>query len=419
MRKLAELLSRFRRDERGAVALLLGLALVPLIGFGGAALDYSRATLIRTKLQTALDAALLGAAQGGAVNLSEEQLSDAVRSRLEPLVGSLQLKDISISARVDFTAGRFAAEVSGVVPTTLMSVLGKPSLPVGTAATAAWSIQDVEVALVLDNTGSMAETLGGSRRGGSGTSKIEALRTAAGNFVTFMKGLSGNKPDAIKIALVPFDTAVRLDNQLARSFWVVSDRDTQKNGWSGCVYDRDQPNDVLDTPSETSSAATLFRADPDRTKNNDCGLTPVQPLTSNLGSLSGVIGSMRAVGYTNLTIGLAWGWHVLTPSDPITNAAPLKSKTQKFIVFMTDGMNTKNRWTDSAKAIDARTAQICANIKRAEIQIYTIGTPDADAALLRSCASAPDMYYGITDGGELEPVFQRIASKISQLRLAQ
>ena len=45
------LFDRFRRDRRGGVAPLLGLTIVPLIGFMAAAVDYSRANAMRTSLQ--------------------------------------------------------------------------------------------------------------------------------------------------------------------------------------------------------------------------------------------------------------------------------------------------------------------------------------------------------------------------------
>jgi Flp pilus assembly protein TadG len=406
----------FARDERGTVAVIFALSLVPLIAFGGVALDYARGSLARARLDNAIDAAVLGAAQEGGAKFTEATLAEAIEKRLAPMKGPLQLNDLQITTHLDVMSSTLTANVTGKMQTTIASIIGIKEVSVGSSSTASWKVEDVEVALVLDNTGSMAESGG---RGRSGTPKIESLTRAAKNFVHFMKGLVGNKPDTIEIAVVPFDTGVQLDNQLSRSFWVHKDRDTEKGSWSGCIHDRDQPHDVLDTAPTTGQPATLYKADPNRTANRDCTLSPVTPLTSNLGSLNGPLDSMKASGATNLTIGLAWGFHVLTPSEPILNAAPLKSSTQKFIILMTDGQNTQNRWTGNSRSIDARTAAVCANIKEAGIQIYTIGTPDADASLLRSCASSPDMYYGINDGSEMEPVFQRIASRISQLRIAK
>ena len=47
------------RDERGNTAVLFALALIPMMGFVGAAVDYSRATNFRAKMNQAADAAAL------------------------------------------------------------------------------------------------------------------------------------------------------------------------------------------------------------------------------------------------------------------------------------------------------------------------------------------------------------------------
>jgi len=52
---------RFLRDRRGNVAVIFAICCVPLITFVGSAIDYSRATQVRAKLQGAADAASVGA----------------------------------------------------------------------------------------------------------------------------------------------------------------------------------------------------------------------------------------------------------------------------------------------------------------------------------------------------------------------
>ncbi len=47
---------RFGKDERGNVALAFGLALVPMVGAAGTALDYQSASNTRHMLQTEADA---------------------------------------------------------------------------------------------------------------------------------------------------------------------------------------------------------------------------------------------------------------------------------------------------------------------------------------------------------------------------
>src|ERR1700741_2536892 len=57
------LLSRFLKDRRGGVAPMFALAIIPVIGFVGASVDYSRANSIKVSLQSALDATALAMAK--------------------------------------------------------------------------------------------------------------------------------------------------------------------------------------------------------------------------------------------------------------------------------------------------------------------------------------------------------------------
>jgi hypothetical protein len=128
---------------------------------------------------------------------------------------------------------------------------------------------------------------------------------------------------------------------------------------------------------------------------------------------------MKASGYTNVTIGLAWGWHALTPGVPLTNAQPPADDLDKVIVLLTDGLNTQNRWTTNASSIDARTALACANAKAAGFKIYTVRVIEGDADLLRSCATNPSMYYDVQQASQLTATFNSIAQSLASLRIAK
>src|SRR5436305_15276935 len=60
MRLFSREVGRFRRDSSANVAVIFALALVPIISAIGCAIDYSRATQLRSKLQAAIDAASVG-----------------------------------------------------------------------------------------------------------------------------------------------------------------------------------------------------------------------------------------------------------------------------------------------------------------------------------------------------------------------
>src|SRR5450755_1926754 len=60
MRKLFREIGRFRRDTSGNIAVVFMLSALPILSAVGCAVDYSRATQLRTKLQAAADAASVG-----------------------------------------------------------------------------------------------------------------------------------------------------------------------------------------------------------------------------------------------------------------------------------------------------------------------------------------------------------------------
>src|ERR1700694_2807525 len=60
MRHFSRLMRRFCSDQRGNIAVIFAIACVPLISAVGCAVDYSRAVQLRSKLQSAIDAASVG-----------------------------------------------------------------------------------------------------------------------------------------------------------------------------------------------------------------------------------------------------------------------------------------------------------------------------------------------------------------------
>ena len=175
--------------------------------------------------------------------------------------------------------------------------------------------------------------------------------------------------------------------------------------WNGCVMDRDQSYDVLDTAATTTIKSTLFPT----IQANNCP-TSILPLTSvkaHHGTLVSKIEAMNPTGTTNVTIGLAWGWHALTPNSPLTEGAAPNPDIDKVIILLTDGENTENRWTTNAADIDARTRLVCANVKAAGIKLYTVRVIDGNASLLQQCATSSDMYFNVQNASQLNGVFAR------------
>jgi uncharacterized protein YegL len=249
--------------------------------------------------------------------------------------------------------------------------------------------------------------------------KLTQLKTAAKNLLSTLK-TAAKQPGDVKVSIIPFDTTVNVGTVYKDEFWVdYTVKGIQKDQWTGCVMDRDQSNDVSDTTPVSGSASTLFPA-------KQCGsqLVSMMPLTDVLDetgftNLNDKIDSMKASGNTNVTIGLEWGWHSLTPNLPLSQASEPSPDRDKVVVLLTDGTNTQNRWSSSDSQIDPRTALACTNAKNANIKLYTVRVIDGDRTLLRNCATKTSMYYEVSQASELNNVFSSIAQNLARLRIAK
>ena len=127
------LLARFGKDKSGNVALMFGLAIIPVLGLAGAAVDYSRASSARTGLSNAIDSAALMAARDA------QKLSDAdLRSRTEKWVRStLENNDRATLENVTVDINRNSRTVSisakANLPASMTKILGEDTLEVASS----------------------------------------------------------------------------------------------------------------------------------------------------------------------------------------------------------------------------------------------------------------------------------------------
>jgi Flp pilus assembly protein TadG len=403
-------LSRFLAEERGGAVPMFALAIVPVIGLVGAAVDYSRGNAARTAMLGAIDATALMLSRDAAT-MTPAEVTTKANAYFNAQFNRPEVANLQVTATVTSPqAGSFTLTMTatGNVPTTFTKLLGQTKLDISSTADVKWGIKKLELALVLDNTGSMAQS-----------GKLTQLKSAAHNLLTTLQN-AAKQPGDVKVAIVPFDTTVKIGTGYKDQFWVdYTVKNIQKNNWTGCVIDRDQSNDVLDTTPVAGSIHTLFPA-------AQCGsqLTAMIPLTDILDqtgwtNLNNKIDAMQASGNTNVTIGLVWGWHALTPNLPLTEGSDPAPDKDKVIVLLTDGTNTQNRWSSSESQIDARTSLACTNVKAANIKIYTVRVIDGNATLLRDCASKPTMYYDVQQASQLNAVFSSIAQNLANLRIAK
>jgi Flp pilus assembly protein TadG len=166
---LQQFLSRFRRDRRGNVAVMFTIAAIPLISAIGCAVDYSMATRMKAKLQSAADAASIAALSqkspgflaasvmtgNGSVAAGVTDATNVFNANMDGITG-YQNKNVTIA--VTKTGIKLAASVtfSVDVPTTFLKVINFSKLTVsGLSSSAATLPPYLDFYLTLDVSGSM------------------------------------------------------------------------------------------------------------------------------------------------------------------------------------------------------------------------------------------------------------------------
>jgi len=398
------LIARFLQDRRGVVVPIFALLATAIFGFVGAAIDYTRAAATRVALQAALDST--------ALMMSKEidpAHTDGLTAKAEKYFRTMFTRK---DARLDsFNAvlgnpqqGSFTLTVTAAatIDTTVSRVIGQKEMHIGSTGIVSWGIKRLELALALDNTGSMANS-----------GKMDQLKTAVHNMLDTLQK-AAKKPDDVKVAIIPFDTKVNIGaSNISQTYVNFSLNNINSATWNGCVIDRDKNFDVNDSPPVQGSSATLFPA------ATCSGLAEAMPLTNDWAQLNAKVDQMNPSGNTNVTIGLVWAWHALTNSQPLTQAADPQPDLDKVIILLTDGQNTQNRFSTTTSSIDRRTEAVCANLKATNIKVYTVRVIDGNATLLKDCATRPEYYYDVQQSSQLIAVFSSIAQNLANLRITK
>jgi Flp pilus assembly protein TadG len=266
-------LSAFARDAKGNVAILFGFALIPILLGIGVAADYGRALIIRDRMADAADAAAL--AIGSWPNQTPAQLKTRAQQFFNAnyppsTLGTVGAIDVQVSD------DNVIINVKGTVKTTFMRLAYVNSLDVGASTTVHKKERNIELALVLDVTGSMGQ-------GG----KLAAMQSAAKKMVsTLFDGKTTS--DTLKIAVVPFSVAVNIGSDKLNSGWLdkntyssanatadpIAFEDYNSNGisslsalnlyskvgksWSGCVRERGGAYELTDDAPSAGTPATLW-----------------------------------------------------------------------------------------------------------------------------------------------------------------
>lgn len=213
-KRIRNSIRRFDRDFRGNIAPIFAIALLPVLGFVGAAVDYTRANAARSSMQAAMDSAVLMVSRDAAANpaMTSQQITDAVQRYFNSLYNDKSAFNVSISATYTPSTSSAAAKIlasgQGAIKTDFMKIAGFPQLSFGTSSTSTWGNSRMRVALVLDNTGSM-----------SSNGKMSALQRAAKDMIDSLSAFAKTAED-VYISIVPFAKDVNVGTSNVSAAWI-------------------------------------------------------------------------------------------------------------------------------------------------------------------------------------------------------
>ncbi len=340
----------FARKDDGALIIFGLFIFVLMLMIGGLAIDVMRAENERTRLQNTLDRASLAAA-----DLDQSLDPNAVFNDYVAKAGYGGLGLVPVVSQEgtypDITSRSIT--VKGVAPirTLFLGFLGIDELDAIATTTAAEVETDIEISLVLDVSGSM-----GSNQ------KLQNMQDAAKKFIDQV--LAASTKGSISISIVPYSTQVAAGAKLLSRYNV-----TNEQASSTCVDFRASD---FDTASLSNTDLLQRTGHFDRwTGYNDgrrptprdfvCRTDPafsIQAWSDNANALKTQIEAFTADGNTSIDVAVKWGAALLDPgSQPVLSSmvaskdvsedfegrpyAYNRPNTKKYIVVMTDGINTE------------------------------------------------------------------------------
>jgi hypothetical protein len=335
---------------------------------------------------------------------------------------------------------------TATLPTTFLNLppFKMSSLNLSASSTIAWGQGRLRVALVLDNTGSMADS-----------GKMSALQTATKNLLAQLKAVAVNNGD-VYVSIIPFVKDVNVGSSYSSASWIdwtdweanngTCSRGTAStkssctnNGytwtpashstWNGCITDRGNSTAPSQQNYDENVSAPVAGVNASLFPAEQYGSCPLQMkgLSYDWTGMNTMVNQMTPNGNTNQAIGLVWGWMSLVGGGPFTvPAMDPNYQYQQIIILLSDGLNTQDRWYSNASQIDARQQAACNNIQNLQapnnITIYAVQVDtggDPTSTLLQNCATDSSKFFLLKSASEIITTFQTIGTTISKLHIAK
>lgn len=398
---LASNLRRFARGEEAVSAIFTALIVIPLIGVVGLSMDAGTLWLAHSRLSYATDAAALAGGQAYFSATRDSQVNAMFSANFPAAAMGATVGTPVITT--DAAQTQITVATSAQVPTSFMKMFNVGTVQMNASSTVQRLIGGLQVALVLDVTGSMGNGAG---------SKLYSMQQGANALLDTVFN-ANTTPNSVYAAVVPFRAAVNIGS--SHTNWIVSTFDWTKfnkdvttttwdfskwpwrqvttttsthdsPAWFGCVEARSLTSNLdfsdqvpssdtykftpylyPDTSAYNGSGAysgysfdnnwpssltgnTYGTNDTAKGPNLNCPEQPVIPLTTDKTSLKNAVNSFTTIsrGGTQIVQGLAWGWRVLSDTWQsywgVTIAPGVRTKA---LVLLTDGDNQVVDWPNT------------------------------------------------------------------------
>ena len=166
-------IAKFRSNKSGNVAIITALCALPLVAAVGCVIDYTTASLVKTKLQAAADAAALATvsvnssvvttaksmSSSGTVSGGSTFATNFFNANLNGAPANVGYTNLTPSATVSLSGTKMTANVSftAKVPTYFMGVMGFANTNISGSSTASYTMPTyINFYLMLDVSGSMS-----------------------------------------------------------------------------------------------------------------------------------------------------------------------------------------------------------------------------------------------------------------------
>ena len=456
LRRAFSRLKQTLRDQRGVSAVAFAISFAVLAPMALGIFDVYTQTEQRGKLQDALDAAALYAARSPVYTTAEV---DAIGDKA--LTANLQMVHGASLRGSDFSLVGNKVVATASIQLAAYAPMEFTHSPVTVNSEVTRSGNNLEVALVLDNTGSMAG------------SPMTSLQSAANQLIDLVVS-DTQTPFYSKVAIVPYSNSVNPGGYLAtvrgtptsgtdstpapgkqKIKFTSMTGSTPTFSVGNCVSERTGLHAFDDMGPAAATSSLVGWVYPPTSGSNNCISAAIQPLTSDKTVLHNEISTLTAANSTAGQIGLAWGWYMVSPNWAglfPTASKPAAYGTDhllKVVILMTDGaFNTayckgviSGPSSDSSGGAGSNAdhincaspngnaftqAQTLCNAMKAapnNIIIYTVGFLHGGAdpqatAILNNCATDAQHVYFPTDGTSLQVAFKSIAADLNRLRIS-